>query len=315
MSEITINKMIEKPIDFGKVLVIYGGNSNEREVSLNSGKAVLEALKSKGIDAYEWDPKDKPFYKLIENNFDRAWIALHGKGGEDGSIQGALEFLGIPYTGSDILASSTAMNKIISKKIFQNHDIPTPDYRIIHTKRDALEAMEYLGLPMVVKPISEGSSLGMSIISDVRDLEEAVNMALKYSDTAMAEECIVGDELTVTILNGNALPSIRIKTPRIFYDFRAKYKSIETQYICPGTDDIDSEKLYADLALKAFDALGCSGWGRIDFMRHASDLPKVLEVNTIPGMTEKSLVPMAAKKAGIDFPELCWQILETSIDI
>ena len=315
MSNLSISKIIDKPLDFGKVLVIYGGNSNERDVSLKSGKAVLEALRSKGINAYGWDPKIEPLYKIINSNFDRAWIALHGKGGEDGSIQGALEFLGIPYTGSDVLASSIAMNKIMSKKLFQKNSIPTPDYKIIHTKNDAFEATERLGLPMIIKPISEGSSIGMSVISDICELEEAVNLALGYNDIALAEECIIGDELTVTILNRNTLPSIRIKTPRVFYDYRAKYKSIETHYICPGTDDVKTEKIYADLALKAFDALGCNGWGRVDFMRHGGDVPKVLEVNTVPGMTKKSLVPMAALQSGIDFPDLCWSILETSIEI
>jgi len=311
---IAIDKNIKKSSDFGRVLVIYGGNSNERDISLDSGTAVLEALQSRGIEAYGWDPKIEPLYKILKKNFDRAWIALHGQGGEDGSIQGALEFLGIPYTGSGILASAIAMNKIMSKKLFQANNISTPDFKIIRTKDDALNAMECLGFPMVLKPVSEGSSIGMSIISEPNDMDEALSLALSFNNIALAEECIIGDEVTVAVLNNKSFPSIRIKTPRVFYDYSAKYKSVETQYICPGNNDIKLEELYSDMALKAFNALGCRGWGRIDFMKHDSEIPKVLEVNTVPGMTEKSLVPIAAKQLGMGFPDLCWRILETSFD-
>jgi len=311
---ITTVKNIKKPSDFGRVLVIYGGNSRERDISLNSGMAVLKALQSMGVEAYGWDPKIEPLYKILETNYDRAWIALHGQSGEDGSIQGALEFLGIPYTGSGILPSAIAMNKIMSKQLFQINNIPTPDFKIIRNKDDALNAMDCLGLPMVLKPVSQGSSIGMSIISEPNQMEEALSLALSFNNLALAEECIIGDEVTVAILNNKSFPSICIKTPRVFYDYNAKYKSVETQYICPGSNDDKLEKLYSDIALKAFDALGCIGWGRVDFMRYDNEIPKVLEINTVPGMTEKSLVPMAAKQLGINFPDLCWRILETSFD-
>ena len=311
---VTNNINIKNPKDFGRVLVIYGGDSNEREISLKSGDAVISALISKNIDAFGWDPKVDPISKIMEKKFDRAWIALHGQGGEDGSIQGLLEFIGIPYTGSDILSSAVAMNKLLSKRIFIDNGISVPKYKVITTKNDLNQARNDLGFPLILKPVSEGSSLGMTRVSSSIELGKAFDYAKSFNDTVLAEECILGEEITVSILQNKSLPSIRIKTPRIFYDFKAKYKSEDTNYICPGADNIKLEKEYSELALRAFEALGCSGWGRVDFMHQENDCPKILEVNTVPGMTEKSLVPMAALESGLDFPDLCWKILETSIE-
>jgi len=311
---VTNNINIKNPKDFGRVLVIYGGDSNEREISLKSGDAVISALISKNIDAFGWDPKIDPINKIIEKKFDRAWIALHGQGGEDGSIQGLLEFIGIPYTGSDILSSAVAMNKLLSKRIFIDNGISVPKYKVITTKNDLNQARNDLGFPLILKPVSEGSSLGMTRVSSSIELGKAFDYAKSFNDTVLAEECILGEEITVSILQNKSLPSIRIKTPRIFYDFKAKYKSEDTNYICPGADNIKLEKEYSELALRAFEALGCSGWGRVDFMHQENDCPKILEVNTVPGMTEKSLVPMSALESGLDFPDLCWKILETSIE-
>jgi len=311
---VTNNINIKNPKDFGRVLVIYGGDSNEREISLKSGDAVISALISKNIDAFGWDPKIDPINKMMEKKFDRAWIALHGQGGEDGSIQGLLEFIGIPYTGSDILSSAVAMNKLLSKRIFIDNGISVPKYKVITTKNDLNQARNDLGFPLILKPVSEGSSLGMTRVSSSIELGKAFDYAKSFNDTVLAEECILGEEITVSILQNKSLPSIRIKTPRIFYDFKAKYKSEDTNYICPGADNIKLEKEYSELALRAFEALGCSGWGRVDFMHQENDCPKILEVNTVPGMTEKSLVPMSALESGLDFPDLCWKILETSIE-
>ena len=213
------------------------------------------------------------------------------------------------------MASAIAMDKVRSKHLFDAAGIPTPDYAVIRHHADAIMAVEELGFPLILKPACEGSSVGMSKVFEADDLDEAVKLALKYGGVALAERCIVGTETTVAVLQGVALPSIRIETPRVFYDYRAKYESDRTQYFCPGTDNAAQEKRYAELALAAFNELGCSGWGRIDFMTGADDEPKVLEVNTVPGMTSHSLVPMAAKQAGIDFAELCWRILETSVGV
>ncbi len=298
--------------EFGRVAVLYGGDSTEREVSLVTGKAVLEALKGLGVDAHGWDPASKGLVELAAAGFDRAWIALHGPGGEDGTIQGALEYLDLPYTGSGVLASALAMDKLRSKRLFEAAGIPTPDYAVIEDRGDALLAAEEFGYPVVLKPVSQGSSVGMSKVSEPGELDAAADLALAFDGPAIAERCIVGEEFTVAVLQGEALPTIRIETPRVFYDYRAKYESDRTEYHCPGTDDAIAEARYAELALRAFRELGCSGWGRVDFMTGDDGQPQVLEVNTVPGMTSHSLVPMAAAEVGIDFAALCWRILETS---
>ena len=299
--------------DFGRVAVLLGGTSAEREVSLDTGSAVLKALLFCGIDAHPWDPAQKSLVEFVSAGFDRAWIALHGTGGEDGSLQGALQWIDMPYTGSGVMASALAMDKVRSKHLFESAGIPTPEYAVIRHQADAVLAAESFDYPMVLKPAAQGSSVGMSKVFERDELVDAVDVALGFGGVAIAERCIVGDEFTVGVLQGEALPSIRIETPRVFYDYRAKYESDRTEYHCPGTTDAGVEALYAKLAIAAFNEVGCSGWGRVDFMTGDDGQPQVLEVNTIPGMTSHSLVPMAARKAGIDFEELCWRILETSV--
>lgn len=299
--------------DFGRVAVMLGGSSSERAVSLQSGKAVLEALRSRDVDAHPWDPAKKDLRAFAEAGFDRVWIALHGPGGEDGSLQGALEWLGMPYTGSGVMASALCMDKVRSKHLFRATGVSTPAYRVIHSVAEARLAADEFGYPLVSKPAREGSSVGMSKIFGRDELDDAAELALGYGVPALIEECIAGSEITVAILQGEALPSIRIETPRVFYDYRAKYESDRTTYTCPGSHDADDEARYAELALKAFDELGCSGWGRVDFMTGRDGVPQVLEVNTVPGMTSHSLVPMAARQVAMDFAELSWRVLETSM--
>lgn len=298
---------------FGRVAVLYGGTSSEREVSLETGRAVLAALRSRGVDASGWDPASRSLRDLADAGFDRAWIALHGPGGEDGALQGALQWLGVPYTGSGVMASALAMDKIRSKHLFEAAGLPTPEYRVITGRAEARAALDALGLPLIVKPSGQGSSVGMSKVVAAGELGAAVDAALAFGEPALVERCIEGAEFTVGVLQGEALPTIRIETPRVFYDYEAKYHSDETRYHCPGTATADEEARYAALAIAAFREVGCSGWGRVDFMTGEDGTPQILEINTVPGMTSHSLVPMAAKQAGIDFPELCWRILETSM--
>ena len=299
--------------DFGRVAVMLGGLSAEREVSLDTGNAVLAALKSRNVDAHPWDPAANSIPDFARAGFDRVWIALHGPGGEDGAIQGALQWLDLPYTGSGVMASALAMDKVRSKHLFEACSIPTPEYAVVRHQADAVLAAESFGYPLILKPSAQGSSVGMTKVFDQDELAASVELALRYGSVALAERCIIGGEYTVGVLQGQALPTIRIETPRVFYDYRAKYESDRTEYHCPGTTDAASEAIYAKLALAAFNELGCSGWGRVDFMTGEDGQPLVLEVNTIPGMTSHSLVPMAARQAGIDFAELCWRVLETSV--
>jgi len=301
--------------DFGKVAVMLGGHSSERAVSLDTGAAVLDALRRRGVDANPWDPAEKSMVEFARAGFDRVWIALHGPGGEDGALQGLLQWLELPYTGSGVMASALAMDKVRSKHLFRAAGIPTPEYAVVQSQADASVAAEQLGFPLIIKPSGQGSSVGMSKIFERAELRDAVELASDYGETVLLETCISGDEFTVAVLQGEALPSIRIVTPRVFYDYRAKYESDRTEYICPGTAGDEDEERYAEIALEAFNELGCTGWGRVDFMTGADGQPLVLEVNTVPGMTSHSLVPMAARQAGIDFDELCWRILETSFDV
>jgi D-alanine-D-alanine ligase len=294
---------------------MLGGDSSEREVSLDTGAAVLKALRSKGVDAHAWDPAEKSMADFANAKFDRVWIALHGPGGEDGALQGALQWLDVPYTGSGVMASAIAMDKVRSKQLFCAAGIPTPEYAVVRSTADASVAAEQIGFPLIIKPSGQGSSVGMSKVCERADLNDAVDVALQFGETALLERCINGDEFTVAVLQGRALPSIRIVTPRVFYDYRAKYESDRTEYVCKGTASDTEEQQYSDLAIAAFDELGCTGWGRVDFMTGADGQPMVLEVNTVPGMTSHSLVPMAARRDGIDFEELCWRILETSFAI
>lgn len=241
---------VENAADFGRVAVMYGGISSEREVSLQTGNAVLDALRARDVDAHAWDPAENPLRDFADAGFDRVWIALHGPGGEDGAIQGALEWLDTPYTGSGVMASALAMDKVRSKHLFGAAGIATPAYRVVRGRADATIAAEEFGFPLVLKPAGQGSSVGMSKVFDVSELNAAVDVALGFDGFALAERCIVGEEVTVAILQGEALPSIRIETPRVFYDYRAKYESDNTKYVCPGTEDDKLEDKYRALAIE-----------------------------------------------------------------
>jgi D-alanine-D-alanine ligase len=319
MSAVTSNveqrRVVTNAAEFGRVAVMLGGRSSEREVSLDTGAAVLKALLAGGVDAHAWDPAEKTMTQFAAAGFDRVWIALHGPGGEDGALQGALQWLDTPYTGSGVMASALAMDKVRSKQLFRAAGIPTPDYTAVHSQAEASGAAEQIGFPLIIKPSGQGSSVGMAKVFERAELNDAVAEALRFDDTVLLERCIAGDEFTVAVLQGDALPSIRIVTPRVFYDYRAKYESDRTEYICPGTASEFEEARYAEIAIAAFNELGCSGWGRVDFMTGADGEPLVLEVNTVPGMTSHSLVPMAARQQGIEFDELCWRILETSFNV
>ena len=301
-----------KQRNFGKVAVLMGGPSAEREVSLKSGNAVLAALKRQDVDAHGIDA-DKSTLRLLEDGgFDRVFIVLHGRWGEDGVIQGALEVLDIPYTGSGVLGSALGMDKLRSKYLWSAAGIPTPEYAMLEPGIDLGKVAAKLGLPMFVKPAREGSSLGISKAKTMAELKVAWETASKYDDQVIAERFIDGAELTCGILGDRALPLIRIETDREFYDYEAKYILDTTRYLCPCGLPADRERAIQALAQRAFDALGCSGWGRVDFMLDKAGQIYALEVNTVPGMTDHSLVPKAAKQAGIDFDQLVLRILETA---
>ncbi len=295
---------------FGKVAVLLGGKSAEREVSLDSGKAVLEALLRSGVNAEAFDPQQRSVTELV--GFDRAFIVLHGRGGEDGQIQGALEWLNLPYTGTGVQGSAIGMDKIKTKQIWQGSDLPTAPYRIIAPDTDLDEVIEALGLPLMIKPVHEGSSVGMSKVEKAEDLAHAVAKASEHDALVMAEQWITGAEFTISLLNGEALPVIRLQPPEdvAFYDYDAKYLRNDVEYGVPsGLSDADEQQLKA-LSLKAFQAVGASGWGRIDAMQDQQGKFWLLEVNTVPGMTSHSLVPKAASAVGYSFDALCMAILE-----
>jgi D-alanine-D-alanine ligase len=298
--------------EFGRVAVLLGGDSSEREISLLSGNAVLAALKRRGVDAHAFDPRDQALPSLLAQAFDRVWIALHGPGGEDGTLQGALEYLGVPYTGSGVMGSAIAMDKLRTKRLAQSIGVATADYVVLRGKQDFEIAVERLRVPLIVKPATQGSSVGMSKVVKAEDLPAAYEAAARIEASVFAEPWITGKEYTVAVLQGRALPAIRIETPNTFYDYEAKYFRDDTRYFCPCGLSAPAEQHLANLALAAFDAVAAEGWGRADFMMNAEGRPLLLEVNTIPGMTDHSLVPMAARAAGIDFDELVWRVLETS---
>ena len=304
-------------INFGKVAVLFGGNNAEREVSLNSGKAVLNALIKQGVNAHAVDPKFDDISQIKAQGFDRAFIVLHGRGGEDGVIQGFLNALDIPFTGSDVSSSAIGMDKAKTKQIWQSCLLPTAPYQII-TKDDfevssAAQILEKLSGTVMVKPVHEGSSIGMAKAASAEQLIDALTEAFKFDDKVLLEAWITGDEFTVSMLGDKVLPAISMKTNNVFYDYQAKYQSTDTQYLCPcGLNDEDLFELNT-LAESAFKAIGCSGWGRVDFMRDKDKNWFLLEVNTVPGMTETSLVPKAAKQAGISFEQLVLTILEQTL--
>jgi D-alanine-D-alanine ligase len=264
------------------------------------------------VDAHAFDPREQPLARLLEERFDRVWIALHGPGGEDGTLQGALEFLGVPYTGSGVMGSALGMDKLATKRLALAIGVATADFVVLGGKEDFDAALEQLGLPLIVKPATQGSSVGMTKVERAADLAGAYAAAAKLEKSVFAEPWIKGAEYTVALLQERALPSIRIETPRTFYDYEAKYFRGDTRYECPSGLSVMAEEHLANLALAAFGAIGASGWGRADFMMDETGRPLLLEVNTVPGMTDHSLVPMAARARGIDFDELVWQVLETS---
>lgn len=298
---------------FGKVAVLLGGKSAERQVSLNSGQSVLDALLRSGVNAEPFDPLTRPVTELTA--YDRAFIVLHGRGGEDGQIQGVLDWLNIPYTGTRVQGSAIGMDKVKTKQIWQGSELPTAPYRLITADTNFNEVIDKLGLPLIIKPVHEGSSIGMSKVEKTEDFETALSKATTHDSIVMAEQWITGSEYTVVILNGEALPVIRLEPPKdvAFYDYEAKYKRNDTQYGIPsGLSDAD-EKHLKELALRAFQAVGASGWGRIDAMRDEQGNFWLLEVNTVPGMTDHSLVPKAAQAIGLNFDQLCLTILEQTL--
>ncbi len=292
---------------------MMGGSSAEREISLQSGQAVFEALQRQEVDAHIVDPRENLMTQLANGNFDRVFIALHGRGGEDGLMQGLLETLELPYTGSGVLGSSLAMDKCRSKRIWQSHGLPTPAFVELNEHSDWQEVVEYLGLPLIIKPVREGSSYGASKVKESGEMESAWRQAHEFDERVMAESWIVGGEYTAAVLGDEVLPMIRLETPREFYDYEAKYIADTTQYHCPCGLDADIENELGKLAFEAFKVLDASGWGRVDFMLDAEDKPWLIEVNTIPGMTSHSLVPMSAKKAGMSFDDLTLRILAASL--
>lgn len=299
--------------DFGRVAVLYGGQSSERAVSLHSGRAVYDALIRQNVDAFLIDVDDGIVARLLNEKIDRVFIALHGPGGEDGRIQALLEYLRLPYTGSGVQASSLAMDKWRTKQIFTAAGISTPEYRAL-TADNLDSVVAEIGAALMVKPAHEGSSIGMSKVASRAELDEAYRQAVKYDRSVFAEQVIVGAEYTVAVLGSEALPAIRLETDHEFYDYDAKYLANDTRYLCPcGLSAADEARL-AQLAVDAFEALGCSGWGRVDFMADAEGQFYTLEVNTVPGMTDHSLVPMAAKAKGLSFDELVVRILMQTAD-
>lgn len=300
-----------------KLAVLYGGNSAEREVSLASGQAIAKGLKQAGFtQVYLIDTKDYPLHQLRDEAFERVFIALHGRGGEDGSLQGALEFLGIPYTGSNVLGSALAMDKIKTKQILQAVALPTAPYKVADrdnfVAEDAKEILAELGQKVMVKPAQEGSSIGMAIARNEQELVDALNKAFEYDQQVLIEAWIDGLEYTVAILGNEAMPAIHMQTPNAFYDYEAKYQVSTTQYHCPAGLSDNDEQALRQLALQAFNVVGTKGWGRVDFMRREDGQWQILEVNTVPGMTETSLVPKAAKVHGLSFSELVKRIVELS---
>ena len=304
---------VSDPREFGKVAVMLGGLSSEREVSLLTGQAVLAALLKKGVDAHAVDPKDIELSSLLDQRFDRVWIALHGPGGEDGTLQGALECLGLPYTGSGVLGSALCMDKVRTKRLAAAVGISTADFMVLRGPSDFESAVARLGLPMFVKPATQGSSVGISKVERAADLAAAYAAAAATDDVVLAEAFIPGAEYTIGVLHGKAMPSIRIATPKTFYDYEAKYLRSDTVFDCPSGLSAETERHLGALAVGAFAAVGAEGWGRVDFMMDATSRPLLLEINTVPGMTDHSLVPMAARASGIPFETLVWRVLETSL--
>ena len=299
--------------DFGKVAVLMGGTAAEREISLNSGQAVYQALKNQGVDVIAVDVTGSPIKALSAVKVDRVFNIIHGRGGEDGVLQAVLEVLGLPYTGSGVMASALSMDKLRTKLCWQGMGLSTPKWFVMQTALDIDNCIAALGFPLIVKPAQEGSSIGMSKANNKDELSQAFTLAQQYQCDVYAEQWVQGQEYTVGVLDGEALPAIRLQTPNEFYDFDAKYRANTTQYHCPcGLSAVREQQLQA-LAIKACQGLAVKGWARVDVFIDNNDCSQLIEVNTVPGMTDHSLVPMAAKAAGVDFNALVWRILETSL--
>ncbi len=296
---------------YGRVAVVFGGSSSEREVSLDSGRNVLQALRASGVDATGYDGVPALLAAVAAGTVDRVFNILHGGVGEDGSLQGALSSLGVPYTGSGVLGSALAMDKIRSKWLWQRLEIPTADFAVVEADTSAAELVALLELPLVVKPALEGSTVGITLARDLATLEAGLQLARRHAQAVLAERLIDGPEFTVAILAGQVLPVIRIVPAAGFYDYHAKYQANDTRYLVPCGLDGEDEKLLQEIALDAFEAIGASGWGRVDIMLDADGQPYVLEVNTAPGMTSHSLVPKAAAAVGLSYEALCLAILDS----
>ncbi|MBC3878242.1 D-alanine--D-alanine ligase [Undibacterium sp. FT79W] len=301
----------------GKVGVLFGGRSAEHDISIMSGSGVLAALKSKGVDAHAFDPAERSIAELAAEKFDRVFIALHGRYGEDGSMQGVLEQLNIPYTGSGVMASAIAMDKIFTKRIWQTHGISTPGYAVLNAQSDLAAITQNLGLPLIMKPPHEGSTIGITKVNTAAEMQQAYTLAAQFDEVVLAEEFIEGREFTVAVLGRGeqayALPIIEIVAPDGNYDYQNKYFTDDTQYLCPAPLDAVLTTAIQQMAVEAYRALDCEGWARIDVLvRNSDQRPFLLEINTSPGMTGHSLVPMAAKATGMSYEDLCVEILKTA---
>jgi D-alanine-D-alanine ligase len=311
-----VSLVINTAEDFGKVVVLLGGRSAEREISLKSGEQVLQALRQRGVDAHALDTGERDFItRLEEGGFDCAFIALHGRGGECGAMQGLLETMGMPFSGSGVLGSALSMDKLRTKQLWLGVGLPTPAFAVLRDSGDLSPAVDGLGFPMMLKPVHEGSSIGMTKVEREADLEQAWQAAIHYDQEVLAESWVTGPEYTAAIVGDTSLPLIRLETPRDFYDYEAKYQSDSTRYHCPAGLPAEQESRLKALSLRAFQAVGASGWGRVDFILDADREPWLIEVNTVPGMTDHSLVPMAARQHGWDMPELVWRILEAGMQM
>ena len=307
-----MRKRVTEARQFGRVAVLMGGWSAERQVSLWSGEAVLSALRKRNVDAFGVDATRENVLTLARDGYERAFIILHGGAGEDGTVQAALELQGIPYTGTGVAGSAVKMNKVTTKRIWLAEKLPTADFMVLASEADAKAAAKKLKYPFVIKPSCEGSSVGVTIVKKPAQVAGAFRLARGEGREVMAERFIEGSEISIPVLDGRALPSIRIVPAGEFYDYHAKYIADDTQYVCPGLPKA-LEKKAGELALRAFDLVGATGWGRVDFIDDKAGKPWLLELNTVPGMTSHSLVPMGAKAVGMSFDELCWAILETSL--
>ncbi len=303
---------INNPAEFGKVAVLMGGWAAEREISLKSGAGVYDALKRRGVDVMAVDVTANSIKTLPAKNIDRVFNVVHGRGGEDGVLQGVLEVLNIPYTGSGVMASALSMDKLRTKLCWRGMGLHTPKWIVLRGENDIDACVEFMTFPVIVKPAQEGSSLGMSRAESREQLRQALGAAAKFGCDVYAEQWVTGEEYTIAVLNGEALPVIRLQTPNVFYDYEAKYQADTTRYYCPCGLEEEDERLLKELAVRACDGLAVKGWARVDAFIDEARRTQLIEVNTVPGMTDHSLVPMAAKAAGCDFDELVWRILETS---